>query len=254
MTAVVRGLLVGLAVGAVFATVPAQSPEEVFASANAAYQAGRHEEAAAGYRALIERGIADPRVEHNLGCAAFKLGRIGESVLHYERARRLAPRDREILASLEVARERVLDRIEQTEPAGLLRALRSTQDTLGPGGHFAALLACVWALAALAAWGASRPGGFPPLLGWAVGGLAAAAGVFALSWWFTWQRFGGTPSAVVLNAVIEVLSGPGGDNPSLFTLHEGTVLEIRGDYDGWIQVSLPNGLNGWVPRDAVEPI
>jgi tetratricopeptide (TPR) repeat protein len=230
------------------------SPEETLAAANVAYQAGRYDEAAAGYRELIAAGARDVRVEYNLGCAAFKLGRIGESVLHYERARRLDARDPEIADSLAVVRERVLDRVETPEPAGLVRAVRSAQDALGPTGQFVLVIVCVWLFAAAIAWGALSARGFPALLGWGVAALAAAAGIAALSWWFTWQRLGGTPAAVVLEPSLEVLSGPGGDNPSLFTLHEGTVLEVRSAREGWMQVSLPNGLNGWVPRDAVAPI
>ena len=235
-------------------TVAAQTPEQEFAAANAAYQAGRHEEAAAAYRNLIERGIADVRVEYNLGCAAFKLGRIGEAILHYERAHRLAPRDGEIRDSLEVARDRVLDRIEQSEPSGLILAMRKAQDALGLRGHFVLVLLSAWAIAAVVTWALLRPGGFPALAGWGVAGLAAATALAAVSWWFTWQRFGGVPAGVVMQPVVEVVAGPGGDNPALFTLHEGTTVEIRGEHDDWSQVSLSNGLNGWVPRGAVEPI
>lgn len=254
MTAGWRTVAIVVAACALASAAVAQSPDDAFAAANAAYQAGRHEEAADGYRSLIARGIHDARVEYNLGCAAFKLGRLGEAILHYARARRLAPGDREISDSLEVAGSRVLDRIEQPAPSGLIRAARSAQDALGPDGQFAVLLALVWALAGTIAWGAVRPGGFPPIAGWSAAALAAAAAITAGSWWFTWQRLGGTPEAVVLAPAVEVLSGPGGDNPALFSLHEGTTLEIRGEHDAWMQVSLPNGLNGWVPRDAVERI
>ena len=38
--------------------------------------------------------------------------------------------------------------------------------------------------------------------------------------------------------------------PTLFTVHEGLTVEVRGERDEWIQVSLPNGLFGWLSRDS----
>jgi hypothetical protein len=40
----------------------------------------------------------------------------------------------------------------------------------------------------------------------------------------------------------------------LFTVHEGLKAEIRADRGGWLQVSLPNGWNGWIPREAAGTI
>jgi uncharacterized protein YgiM (DUF1202 family) len=53
---------------------------------------------------------------------------------------------------------------------------------------------------------------------------------------------------------VDVLSGPAADNTVLFTVHEGTRLEVRNRRDGWYQVSLPNAMSGWVPSGAVEQV
>jgi uncharacterized protein YraI len=59
---------------------------------------------------------------------------------------------------------------------------------------------------------------------------------------------------VVLAPTVEVLAGPSPANATVFRIHEGTRVEIRDARGEWTQVVLPNGLTGWVPRDAVEPI
>ena len=56
---------------------------------------------------------------------------------------------------------------------------------------------------------------------------------------------------MVLDDSVEVLAGPGENNASLFTVHEGLTLTVRSERPGWVQVSLPNGLNGWVPRTVL---
>jgi SH3-like domain-containing protein len=80
------------------------------------------------------------------------------------------------------------------------------------------------------------------------GALASA------SWLTTLDRLHGRRLAVVLEQAVEVLAGPGRNNPTLATVHEGLTLEVRAERDEWFQVSLPNGLNGWVARDAVGEV
>jgi SH3-like domain-containing protein len=70
----------------------------------------------------------------------------------------------------------------------------------------------------------------------------------------THERLAGRRVAVVLHDAVEILAGPGAGNPALFTVHEGLSLEVVGERREWLQVSLPNGLNGWLPREAVEEV
>jgi hypothetical protein len=225
--------------------------EQVFERGNAAYEKGRYEEAAEAYRTVLRYGVRDPRVEYNLGCAAFKIGRIGEAVLHLEKAARLDPGDPDIQANLALARSRTLDRVDAPEVAAPLRWLRALQDRIGPDRHALAVTALVWAIAGLVAWCSARPGGWNAIAGWILVSLTLAAVLLSVSWAISHERVEGAPLAVVLEPAVEVLAGPGPNNATLFTVHEGLTLEIRAERQDWVQVSLPNGLNGWVPRDAL---
>jgi len=59
---------------------------------------------------------------------------------------------------------------------------------------------------------------------------------------------------IVVEAEVAVLSGAGEGNPALFTVHEGLKVRIRSSASGWVQVSLPDGLTGWMPEQALEKI
>jgi len=229
----------------------AQTPEEIFQQANVAYEKGDYEGAAGGYRRVIQYGIVDPRVEYNLGNASFRLGRLGEAVLHYERALRLAPGDPDVVGNLELARSRCFDRVEAPELAGPIRLLRAVQDRLGADRQAILVLCLVWCACALVAWRAARPGGFTPAVGWVLAALLLVTSAAALSWVTTENRHRGTRLAVVLEDSVDVLAGPGQNNATLFTVHEGLTVEVRSERQEWIQVSLPNGLHGWIPRDAL---
>ena len=244
-------LLIALAVEP---STRAQTPEEIFNGGNAAYEQERYEEAALAYRTLIKYQIRDPRVEFNLGNTEFRSGRLGKAILHFERARRLDPIDPDIQANLAYARSFCFDQVPVPEAPVLVKWLRAGQDRLGPDRQAWTALALFWALCAVIGWRLSRPGRSSPAAGWLASGLIVLLAVVAASWYTTYLRLEGNPSAVVLAPSVEVLAGPGENNATLFTVHEGLIVEVRDVRPEWIQVSLPDGLNGWMVRSAVEPV
>ena len=230
----------------------ADSPEESFDRGNTAYAAGDFNSAAAAYESVLRYRILDPRVEYNLGNAEFRRGNLGKAILHYERARRLAPTDPEILANLDYARSFTFDQVPREEPAAIVRSIVHLQDRIGPDRQAWLGVALVWILSAFLAWVFSRRARWISAYGWGVAAMVLAIAISTTSWYVTWQRIEGRPLAVVLEDAVEVLSGPGENNATLFTVHEGLTVEIQGDVRSeWVQVSLPNGLYGWIPLEAV---
>ena len=249
-----HGFVLAIAIGAGLRTARAASPEQTFDEACKAYEQGHWDEAADSFQGLLRYGLADWRLEYNLANAEYKRGRLGEAILHYERARRLEPSDRDIVANLAIARGKIRDVVEEDEAPGLLHALRFAQDRLGVAAQAALLLAGVWLIAGIVTFCGSRPGGFTPGWGWTLATALFVTGLAFLSWRASWARLEGTPRAVILKPSVEALAGPGLNNASLFTLHEGTTATIQSEREGWLQVTLPNGLSGWVVRDAAERI
>lgn len=244
-------LLVGLSIGT---AIQAASPEEVFEQGNTAYEQNDFRQAAEAYRALLRYKIEDPRLEYNLANAEFRLGNLGSAILHYERARRLDPVDPDIQANLEFARSFCFDRVEAAPQAAVVRWLHRAQNGLGPDRQAWVVLGLVWLIATLVAWCSSKPRGWSAGHGWTLTALLLAAVLGSASWYVTLGRLDGRALAVVLDDVVEVLAGPSENNATLFTVHEGLTLEIRSEREEWVQVSLPNGLNGWIDRRSLEPV
>jgi tetratricopeptide (TPR) repeat protein len=255
MTRRVKGLVLALTVLLGAASVArADSPEATFDAACRDYEQGHWDAAADGFRSLLRYGLSDARLEYNLANAEYKRGRVGEAILHYERARRLAPADRDTLANLAITRAKIRDVVEDEEAAGVLRAVRAAQDRLGVSVQAGLCVACVWLLAGIVSWCGSRAGGFTPGWGWTLAGTLLATVLVLLSWRASWSRLEGTARAVILKSSVEALAGPGLNNAALFTLHEGTAVTVESERESWFQITLPNGLTGWVERDAAERI
>jgi tetratricopeptide (TPR) repeat protein len=251
-----RAFTIALAMTLATVAMPARagSPEEAFDQACHAYEQGKWDDAADGFRSLLRYGLEDPKIEFNLANSEYKRGHIGEAILHYEKARRLDPADPEILANLAIARARIRDVIDDPAAAGPLSAWRSIQDGIGVAPQTLMALAGFWIVAGIVTWCASRTGGFTPGWVWGLSAAILATLIVTLSARATWLRLEGTPRAVILKSSVEALAGPGLNNTALFTLHEGAAVEVRAERPGWLQVELPNGLTGWVGVDAAARI
>lgn len=113
-----RILMMILAVFALWQTAVAEKPKELLAKANAALEGKNTGEAIRLYNALLEQGFESVALYYNLGNAYFEKGDLGRAVLNYERALKIAPRDKDVLHNLEVIRKQHLankiDRIPES--------------------------------------------------------------------------------------------------------------------------------------------
>ena len=110
-------LLILLSIASLWTQEPA-ALESAFEAANSAYSEARYEEAQAGYESIVE-GHLHFESEFNLGNAFFKQGKLGHSILHYERAKRINPSNSDLESNLILANARVIDRIEALPTAGI---------------------------------------------------------------------------------------------------------------------------------------
>ncbi len=86
-----------------------------------------------------------------------------------------------------------------------------------------------------------------------LGGMIAGALFLLFGCVLAWKIYDDNyrKQGVIVDQKVDVRSGPGADNITIFTIHEGTKVQVRGSSNGWYQVSLPNGWNGWLEQNAV---
>jgi tetratricopeptide (TPR) repeat protein len=231
------------------------SPNDVFRSAEELYRDGRFSEAAEQYEALLTQGVQDGTLCYNLGNAYFKSGRLGLAILQYERALRLMPGDKDTKANLEFANTLKADVVERPDLPSYIAWGVDLYQSLEPG-TCAGLLSLMFlvggaavSILILGRWPRLR---VPAVYTLAVAGLLALVSAGALGGKL--YSASGRVDAIVLVASSDVRSGPGETNPQLTEIHEGLKVSILGSREGWLQVSLPNGITGWVREDHVEVI
>lgn len=215
-----------------------------FDTANKLYEQGKFTDAGLAYQKLLQTGQASPAVYFNLGNAYFKSGQMGRAVTAYRQAELMTPRDPDVRANLQFARNQIqgptisvpgwqrwLTRLSLNEWAGL-----------GAG--------CLWLWFALLIVGQWRP----PLRNslrktiLTLGLLAVVVNAGLLTA-LQVDRFTKTAVVVVSEAVVR--QGPLDESQTAFTVHDGAELQVLDRKDDWLQVTTDPRRIGWVRRDQV---
>jgi tetratricopeptide (TPR) repeat protein len=235
--------------------IAVESPQEAFARAEAFYQEQAYTEAAEVYESIRAAGIEDATLYYNLGNAYFKAGQIGLSILSYERALRLAPGDEDTRTNLRYANELVAGGVDEAPVPLALRWAVDVYQSVQPD-FLAMMLSGAFVLAGVAltlvlydAFAEWRSTALVALLASATLALASA-GALAAKIRAGERRV----EAIVLTENAYVRSGPGDANPRLAEIHEGLKLRVVSQRGEWYQVSLANGLTGWLRDSEIEPI
>jgi tetratricopeptide (TPR) repeat protein len=216
-----------------------------FSSANELYARGKFSEAAAAYGTILNSGAVSANLLFNEGNAEFKSGNLGRAIAAYHRAAQLAPRDADIRANLEFARNQVHGTTwRETRWEGWLGALSLNEWTV---------------LAALAFWlvflllAAMQ---IQPSLQSLLRGPARAAGVVAVCFCACLGaaatfHFSKSVAVVVLPDAV-TRSGPFNDAQNVFAVHDGAELAVLDRRTGWVEVTDGAGRIGWMPDGQVE--
>ena len=230
-------------------------PPPLIAPAQTAYINGDYHLATEIYGEILDQGLSSVKLYYNLGNSCFKEGRLGESILYYRRALRLAPGSDDIRYNLGVAEARTKDNIERIPEFFLTQWVRSVRHTMScTAWSILSLVALVCALSfflcyLLARRLSLRKTGFY--------GTMAAAVVFMLTTWFALgerREMLDDSQAVVMSLSTAVKSSPDRSATDLFVLHEGTLVEITNRLDGWCEITIADGKKGWLESKTIETI
>lgn len=228
-----------------------KSPLTIFQDANAAYRGGDYVHAASLYESLIAGGARNAGIYYNLANAYFKQDQLGAAILYYEKAKRLAPRDRDIAVNLGYVRGLLEYRIEDKRNWYVKTgeaALRSF--TLREIGIASLALGMVcwlsWAFCLYvrpeSSWGFRRK----TLLTFTLIGF---------SLWFLKAVHDATgQEAIVTKPQAQVRYGPSHKDQVAFRLGEGLKVRVKRKAGEWSRVVLINGETGWMDQEEIGVI
>ncbi|MDR0907881.1 MAG: tetratricopeptide repeat protein [Rikenellaceae bacterium] len=233
----------------------AQNSEELWDKANTAYYNEDYAGAVALYDSIEQQGVASAELYYNMGNAYFRAGRIGKSILYYNKAQKLAPADRDIAYNLEIANTFTRNKIEPIPEFFLRRWMRSLGSMMSANG---------WAVASLVLFGLALAGLLLFLLplrqrarkGGFYGGVAALILlVFALSFAVVSHRESvRSTQGIVTAPSASVKSSPDSAGKDLFLIYEGARVTVRDELGSWCEITIADGNRGWIKASTIEMI
>ncbi len=223
-----------------------------FEQGNQHYIDGEYDKAITEYEKIVAAGYQSPELYYNLGNAYFRQGQLGQAIMNYIRARRLAPRDDDIRANLQFARQYTIDKIEVTQQTILLDYINDFFDSfsLSEITWVAAILYVITVMIVLVRY-VYRRFRIPTPVFVVVLGLFLVAAIFTA---VKLDRDVLTRKGVVLAQQAEVRSGPGQDFSTKFTAHAGLTFNIEREESGYYWVNFENRLKGWIPKSVAAEI
>jgi len=215
-----------------------------FDAANKLYEQGKFADSAAAYQKLLQSGRTSPALYFNLGNAYFKSGQIGRAITAYRQAELITPRDPDIRANLQFARNQIQGPTFSTP--GWQRWLKKL--SLNEWTWLGA--ACLWpwfALLILVQWRPPLTASLRKVI--ITFGIITVLVNACLVLTLQVDRF--TKGAIVVAPEAVVRQGPLDESQTAFTVHDGAELQVLDRKDEWLQVTTDPRRIGWVRRDQV---
>ena len=225
------------------------------AEADSSYVNENYQQAITQYERLLQTGPS-AELYYNLGNSYYRMDNITRAILNYERALLLSPGDADIRFNLQLARSKTVDKIVPQSDFFLTTWYRSAVNMLSVDGWaYVAIFCLVFAVVLLFVYLFSSPiwlrkigffGGLLLLLGFVLGNIFA---------WHQKQTIDHRDGAIIIESAVTVKSTPAQNGTDLFILHEGTKVTVLDDtMDGWREVLVPDGKQGWVETSQIEAI
>jgi tetratricopeptide (TPR) repeat protein len=226
--------------------------EQYFEQGNGFFTAGEYQKAIDAYHKILDLGYQSATVYFNLGNAYFKHGDLGLAILNYTRARRLDPRDDDIKANLDFARQFTIDKVEVTEQTIILDYINNFLNSFKLVeiewlSYLVFLLLC-------AALFTSRIYRWFFIPRFVIYGLAGLLLICVTITGVKYDRDVLTRNGVITAEQTDIRNGPGPDFTSQFTGHAGLTFQIEREEDGYYLANFENRLKGWVAKDGSAEI
>lgn len=228
--------------------------QTLFVQGNDAYAAGEFEKAIESYEAASAHGVSDA-LYFNLGNAYFKTDQIGPAILNYERALKMNPSDTDINYNLSLANDRIKDRIEKLPELNITRWWKTFTRETGTDN---------WAWLSVG----SMTGGVLLFLLFLLSKNSAIRRIglytslfFFLATGFNYiqaqraQHFSEEENeAIIMVPRVDVKGAPADSGLNVFVIHEGTKVKVIELRDGWMNIRIASGNEGWIPEASGEII
>lgn len=219
------------------------------------YEQGKYQEAAVVFKNLLLENGPSEELYYNLGNCNFRLNRIGEAILCFERVLYLNNDNTNALHNLKISNQKQRDKLD-TIPSSIFAVWWKGFVHLFPSNAWAVLAIVFGWLVVLGMvlyrWPAfvkwQRPG-FYLLSASLLLSVICLIGAVGNNLYLKNNQYA---ILVTPDAALKSTASENAENVEL--VHEGVKVKIISDNEEWLEVKLPNGVSGWLHNYQIEKI
>ena len=229
--------------------------DDLMKQGNAAYQNGNYQNAISDYEKLVNDGYEGVSLYYNLGNAYYKDGKLGYSILYYEKALKLSPNDDDIQHNLAIANSKTVDRINTLPRFFIFQWWESLLSFFSVKGwtYFTYVLFILILAAAGAYFFIKNPliqrysffGGLVILVLFILSAVMLAINV---------NRQLNVKNGIIIAQAVSAKLSPDTKSNDAFVIHEGLKVKMEDKVDDWVKVRLNDGKIGWLPQSDIAQI
>lgn len=227
--------------------------DALFARATDAYNEGDYNTAIENYLEIIEAGQHSSELYFNLGNSYYKLNQIAPSIYYYEKALLLKPNDPEIKNNLAYAQNMTLDAIEVMPETGFSKIYEDITSFLSfdQWGYVAVVFMMLFVLLYIGFYFFKYATYKRIALISSIVSLfiAILSIVFAF---LQYSDFQADQPAIVFDDEVKVTSEPNKRSELVFTLHEGTKLNVLEELNDYKKIRIADGQTGWLTANSIK--
>ncbi|MFA6570269.1 MAG: tetratricopeptide repeat protein [Bacteroidota bacterium] len=226
-----------------------------FSKANEFFKKGNYIKAIELYKSILNNGYESSELYYNLGNCYFRRNAVPSAILYFERAKRIAPDDDDILYNLGIANLRIVDKIEPVPKFFLFQLYDNMRNSFSSASWGSFVIISLWvfflSLAGFITF-------WSPLIRKILFGISVISLASAILFFvFAQQNYDKEQTrdeAIIFSPSVYVKSSPDAGGKDVLILHEGTKVKILDEVGDWRKIRLVNGNLGWALKQSMEII
>ncbi|MEZ4886942.1 MAG: tetratricopeptide repeat protein [Chitinophagales bacterium] len=233
----------------------AATPQDQMAKANELAASGKPQEAIDLYQTLIAEGQESCVLYYNLGNLYYQQGNLGLAILQYERAKKISPKDADILHNLDIANQQVKFPINNIPTLFYVRWWQNIVHTFSPTTWGLLCLLTLWGtFCAFGLFTYRKEATIKKRSFYSGITLSILTILLLLFAYSRYQYRFQHHSAIVVAQETPLQTAPSNDSEIGTTLTEGVKVVVTDQLDEWVKVSLSDGREGWISLETLQMI
>lgn len=236
-------------------TFVAQTSTDLFDKANTAYKQTNYQEAIDLYTQIEEKGLVSSTLYYNIGNCYYKLNNVANTIYYYEKALLLNPLNSDATNNLEFAKRMTIDRIEEL-PKTFLQRLEINYIQKFSYNQWALITVICSFLTAFLFLLFYFSRASQKKRTYFISSMLLLI-LCVVSTTITYNQYHTSTSAkfaIIFASKVTVKNAPTDTANEIFTLHEGTKINVLDAVDNWKKIRLADGKVGWISADALKEI